>query len=62
VLVHLIDVGYSTLMDCASVVSGDAPVSIVLCLVAEGAIRMHGGALHPDVRIDLPAEGFWAHG
>lgn len=60
ILVHLIDVGYSTLIDCAAMVKGEAPVSVVLSLVAEGAVRLSGNRLHPHVRIDLPDDGFWA--
>lgn len=61
ILAHLIDVGYSTLMDCAALVKGDAPFSIVLSLVAEGAVRMTSDRLSPNSRIDLPSAGFWAN-
>lgn len=60
VLGHLIDVGYSTLFDCACLVKGEAPFAIILSLVAEGAIRMSGEKLRPDTRVDLPSVGFWA--
>lgn len=40
ILVHLIENGWSTLVDCAGIVRHDAPVTVVLNLVAEGVLSM----------------------
>lgn len=55
VLLHVLENGYSTLQDCASVVvDSEAPFSAVLSLVSMGLLDIDlDKPLHADTRVDL---------
>lgn len=59
ILVHLVENGgYSTMADCAALVSNDAPLEVVLHLVADGVLRIRTDQfIGPNSRVDLVEAG-----
>jgi hypothetical protein len=58
VLMHLVETGHSTIIDCAAVVHHDTPISLLLRLVADGVIRISTNRpIGPHTRVDLVEAG-----
>jgi hypothetical protein len=58
ILMHLVEHGYSTIIDCAGVVSHASPIALVLHLVADGVLSIRTDKpIGPNTRVDLVEAG-----